>query len=308
MKRRSKINAIFYSLRPGQWVKNLAVFAAIIFNGQFFNGELFYRSLLTFGIFCLLSSGSYIFNDIIDAPYDRKHPKKKYRPIARGDLSTSLAIKVSILLLLTGIGIAAYGGLGVFLISFLFIALHFSYSLLLKRFPLWDILGISLSFILRTLGGVVATGYYLPIWLMFTVIFLSLFIASGKRRSELVREGTKTRPTLEKYHKGLINFYTSVFAVSTFISYSLFSYFAGSQEFGGSLVKIFGSSLGFLVLGRKWLMITIFPVIFGIMRYAQLVFNLHEGEKPEKLISSDIPLATSVLVWGLMVILVIYVI
>ena len=185
--------------------------------------------------------------------------------------------------------------------------LHLAYSFYLKRIAVLDILAISFSFILRALGGEVATGYHLSIWLMLTVVFLSLFIASGKRRSELVVEGTKARPTLMKYQKALLNFYTSVFAVATLISYSLFSYFAQPPDFSHPGVRQFLIQKMPYLIGRKWLMMSIFPVIFGIMRYSQLVFEKQEGQTPEHLLTSDIPLSAIVFGWGLMIILIIYV-
>jgi len=302
-----KLSAIIRTLRPGQWVKNLAVFASIIFTGQLFVPEIFSKALFAFVSLCLLSSASYTLNDIVDAPYDRKHPLKKERPIAKGNLPVFQAVRIVFILALAGLVLAAFQGLGVFLICLFFIILHVFYSFLMKKFALWDILGISISFIVRALAGEIATGYHLPIWLMFTVVFLSLFIASGKRRSELVSEGSRTRPTLDRYQKSLLNFYSSIFAVATLISYSLFTYFS-DMEFGMRLAHHLGTDISHMVLGRKWLMITILPVIFGIMRYAQLVYSYAEGERPEKLLTSDIPLASSIVSWGLILIFVIYVI
>lgn len=302
-----RFSAIVRTLRPGQWVKNLAVFASIIFTGQLFVPEIFAKALMVFISLCLLSSASYTLNDIVDAPYDKKHPMKKQRPIAKGELPVSVAKRIILVLTLAGLTLAAFQGLGVFLICLFFIILHVFYSFLMKKFALWDILGISISFIVRALAGEVATGYHLPIWLMFTVVFLSLFIASGKRRSELVTEGSKTRPTLDRYQKSLLNFYSSIFAVATLISYSLFTYFS-DMELGVRLAGQLGTDISHMVLGRKWLMITILPVIFGIMRYAQLVYSYSEGERPEKLLTSDIPLASSIVSWGLVLIFVIYVI
>ncbi len=301
------IIAIFRTLRPGQWVKNLAVFASIIFTGQFFEVDLFSKALMVFISLCLLSSASYTLNDIVDAPYDKKHPLKKNRPVAKGDLSVALASRIFFVLVGIGLVIAAFQSLGVFLICLFFIVLHVFYSFLLKKFALWDIIGISFSFIIRTLAGEVATGYHLPIWLMFTVVFLSLFIASGKRRSELVTKGSETRPVLERYQKSLLDFYSSIFAVATLISYSLFTYFS-DMEFGGKLAEYMGTDIGHMIIGRKWLMITILPVIFGIMRYAQLVYGYSGGERPEKLLASDIPLASSIISWGSILIIIIYVI
>ena len=198
---------ILVSLRPGQWIKNALIFTAIIFNGQLTTFNFFIKCLGGFVVFCLLSSASYLFNDLIDLRYDRLHPKKKYRPLASGELNPITAIQTAILLSLTGLFFSLFLGYGLFLLGLGFVLLHLLYSSILKKFAVLDILAIASSFIIRTLAGEVLTGYHVPIWLMLTVVFLSLFIAAGKRRSELVVEGSKTRPSLLSYRTCLL--YTS---------------------------------------------------------------------------------------------------
>ncbi len=129
----SKIFAIIHTLRPGQWVKNMAVFASILFTGHFFETDLFVKALFVFVSLCLLSSASYTLNDIVDAPFDRKHPLKKNRPIAKGDLPISTAIKLLFVLLGVGLVTASLQGLGVFLICLFFVVLHVFYSFLMKK-------------------------------------------------------------------------------------------------------------------------------------------------------------------------------
>jgi len=298
---------LLVSLRPGQWIKNALVFTAIIFNGQLTNPYLFIRCLWGFLIFCLLSSASYLVNDLIDLRYDRLHPQKRYRPISSGALNPLMAIQVAILLSLAGLVFSLFLSYGLFLLGLAFIILHILYSSILKKFAILDILVIASSFIIRTFAGEVLTGYHVPIWLMLTVIFLSLFIASGKRRSELVLEGTKTRPTLLFYRTQLLDFYTSTFANATLVSYALFTFFTEPPQFSEPLTRFLLINFP-KALGRKWLMATTIPfVILGIMRYAQLIYEEHEGEKPEKLLTSDLPLSLTVIGWGIAIILIIYV-
>lgn len=298
--------ALFEELRPVQWIKNLNLFASAILNGQLFNPEIFYQSLLGFITFCCLSSSSYILNDIVDLAKDRLHPFKKNRPLARGDVPVSVAATTSFALFLVGLSLALLINPSFFFISLLFILLQYLYSFFLKRKAVLDIIGIAFFFILRAFAGEIATGYHLPIWIMLTVIFLSLFLASGKRRSELVNQGTKTRSALRGYSKSLLSFYTTMFAVCTLVTYSMFTFFEEPLKFGGSihqfLLQNFPSALD-----RKWYMITIFPVIFGIMRYGQIIFEMQEGERPEQVIATDIPLLFSVFFWGIMIIGITYV-
>lgn len=301
------IVSIFKELRPIQWIKNLSIFAALILNGQLFNIELFTKNFLAFVTFCLLSSSSYIINDLIDIDKDRLHPVKKYRPIASGEIPEHLAIFISFCLLFSGLGIAVFTNYAFFIISLIFILLQYSYSFLFKKKAIIDIVGIALFFIIRAYAGEIVTGYHLPVWIMLTVIFLSLFIASGKRRSELINTGIKTRSSLIGYGKNLLNFYTTMFAVCTLITYAMFTFFEESISFAGSgvlhnfILENFPNALN-----RKWYMITLLPVIFGIMRYGQIIFEMQEGERPERAIATDIPLLLSVLTWGLIIIGIVY--
>lgn len=302
-----KINSILEELRPIQWIKNLAIFAALILNGQLLDKELFIRNFFAFVTFCLLSSSSYIINDLLDVDKDRLHPTKKNRPIARGDIPEYLAAFIAIILLIVGLAVSLFTSYGFFIISLVFILLQYSYSLFFKKKAIIDIIGIALFFIIRAYAGEIVTGYHLPIWIMLTVIFLSLFIASGKRRSELVNSGVKTRSALAGYGKTLLNFYTTMFAVCTLITYAMFTFFEESVAFTGSgilhhfLLENFPNALN-----RKWYMITLLPVIFGVMRYGQVIFEMQEGERPERIIATDIPLLLSVLTWGLMIIGIVY--
>jgi decaprenyl-phosphate phosphoribosyltransferase len=308
-KMKLKLTAIFDALRPIQWIKNLSLFAAAILNGQLTNFLIFSKSIWAFIVFCLLSSSSYLINDVADVEKDRLHPVKKFRPIARGDLDSSTAIFIAFLLLFIGLFISIFIGFGFFVISLVFILLQYAYSLFLKKKAVVDIIGIAFFFIIRAYAGELATGYHLPIWIMLAVIFLSLFLASGKRRSELGNTGVKTRSALAGYGKNLLNFYTTMFGVCTLITYAMFTFFEESVAFSGSgilhnfLLENFPNALG-----RKWYMVTLLPVIFGIMRYGQVIFEMQEGERPEKVIATDIPLLLAILTWGLMMVTIIYVI
>jgi decaprenyl-phosphate phosphoribosyltransferase len=304
---RKKFFAIIESLRPIQWIKNLSLFAALIINGQLNNISLFTATCWAFVVFCFLSSSSYLINDLVDLKKDRLHPVKKNRPLARGAISESTTVFISFILLFIALFISLFISSGFFLISLVFILLQYAYSFFIKKKAVLDILGIALFFVIRTYAGEVATGYHLPIWIMLAVIFLSLFLASGKRWSELGNTGAKTRPALTGYGKNLLNFYTTMFAVCTLITYAMFTFFAETITFNGIIHNFLLSTFPF-VLGRKWYMVTLIPVIFGIMRYGQLIFEMQEGERPERIVATDIPLLLSIFTWGLLMITIIYVI
>lgn len=301
------MKALFESLRPTQWIKNLNLFAAAILTGKVFEPTTFFQSLTAFIVFCMLSSSSYLVNDLVDMEKDKLHPQKRLRPLARGDVNPQNAMFTAAILLITGVGLSLFINQTFFFIAVLFIVLQYFYSFVLKKKAVIDIIGIAFFFILRAFAGEIATGYHLPIWIMLTVIFLSLFIASGKRRSELLNSGRKTRSSLDGYGKSLLSFYITMFAVCTLISYAMFTFLAEPLQFDGALHRYLLENYP-SALDRKWYMLTLMPVIFGIMRYGQIIFELADGERPERVVTTDIPLIFSVLVWGLMMMSILYVI
>lgn len=302
----SKLILYLRALRVNQWVKNLVVFIAAIFSGTLFVPEVFTETVYAFLIFCLLSSVSYVLNDIIDYPYDRKHPIKKLRPIASGKISVGEATFIVFVLSIFTLIISLFFSINFFLLSFAFLLLHLFYSLYLKRFPIIDIFTISISFMMRTFAGEVATGFHIPIWLLLSVFFGSLFIATVKRHAELLKHGTEARSSLSFYKEHLLDFLTNTFATTTIIAYASYSYFERLPSISTKLSENFTLILpGFEA--RKWLMLTIPFVVYGISRYAQLLYERDEGENPEQIITKDVPLITTIFLWGLSVVLLIYV-
>jgi len=304
--KKNRILVYLRTLRVNQWIKNLIIFTAIIFTGNLFETDLFIKTLIAFIIFCLLSSASYVLNDIIDYPYDRKHPLKKNRPIASGQVSLAEASFITFILTLGSLILSLFFSLPLFFLSLFFILLHFFYSLYFKRFPVIDIFSISFSFMVRAYAGEVATGYHIPIWLVLTIFFGSLFMAAVKRHAELVAHGPEARLSLYRYHQHFLDFLTYTFATLTIIGYSFYTYFEKPPltitAFTRSFANIFP---GFE--GRKWLMITIPMVVYGIARYAQLLYERYEGEQPEKIITTDKPLIFSIFLWGAITVMLIYV-
>ena len=302
--------AILKTARPRQWLKNLAVFSTILLTGHLFDDRLFTLTLWGFVSFCLLSSSNYIFNDVMDAPRDRRHPFKKFRPVAIGLLSVPMAMGVSVLFAVTGLAIAKSLGSAFFLLSIVFVGLQYAYTLFLKHISVIDILTITTAYFLRVYAGEAATGFHISVWLALAALSLALFLAIGKRRAELTLIQTykgvlphDTRATLSHYSEKLLDTYTAMFANSTFITYAFYTFlerpvnrgffFRNYFEFASDLPE------------RKWMMITIPFVLYGIMRYMQLIYE-GKGESPEKVLTSDLPLLTTVILWGASVFLVIY--
>jgi len=294
------------AMRVNQWIKNLLVFTAVIFSGKLFDLWIVGQAIIAFFIFCLLSSTSYILNDIIDYPYDKKHPVKRYRPIASGEISMQQATFAVFILTVVSLLLSLLFSVNFFFLALIFILLHFLYSLYLKKFPTVDIFTISFSFILRAIGGETVTGYHIPVWLLLTIFFISLFMATVKRHAELITHGRETRESLYRYQEHFLEFLTTTFAATTIIAYATYTYVEKIPQVNTIFTPIMSQYLpGFEA--RKWMMVTIPLVVYGIARYAQLLYEKVEGERPEKIITKDKPLVTTIILWVSIIILLMYV-
>lgn len=306
---------IFWSLlrtvRPRQWLKNASLFAALVFSGFLFYPGYFGRVVMAAIVFTLLTSGVYILNDLLDLEADRKHPFKKKRPLPSGLLPVPVALFAMITCFIVGM-FAAYA------LSFFFFITCFVYVLIsgilytfwFKKIAIVDVLAIALGYILRVYAGAVVVELHMDVWFLLTVVAASLFLAVGKRRSEmtlLAGSGNQTRSTLKHYPEALLNIYTSMFATATWLAYALFSFNHPRFTAQGKILSIM-SDLPRTFLSEKWMMATVPLVIYGVMRYLQLVYEKNEGESPERILLSDRPLITTVSIWGILVIGLIYIV
>lgn len=292
--------------RPVHWVKNLAIFAALILSGDLLSKFLFGKVALAFGAFCFATSAGYIFNDILDAKLDRLHPIKKDRPIAAKRLPVPIALTVMVAFVLAAFYLSAGLNYLFFLSLSGYLLLQASYSLGLKNLTIIDILIIATGFILRVYAGAFVIDAHLSVWFLLCVISTALFLASGKRRAELgiiSEAAAATRRSLTRYSRPLLDSYVTMFGNAAWLSWSLFTFFESPSP---SLpLWLLLAEISRTTTISKLMMITIPIAIFGIMRYEGLIFE-NKTEAPEKLILSDIPLMTSVLLWLSMVILIIY--
>ncbi|OGH13579.1 MAG: hypothetical protein A2860_03905 [Candidatus Levybacteria bacterium RIFCSPHIGHO2_01_FULL_37_33] len=296
-------------LRPRQWIKNLAIFAAITFSGELFNLHVLDKVLIGFIVLSGLSSATYIINDIFDIKSDRLHPFKKFRPLAHNDVPINLAIILAIALVVVSLYIGLrYVTLTFFIVTLIYLLLQFLYSFFLKSVAVADILVIAAGYILRVYAGEFASGFHISVWLLLTAISLSLFLAVGKRKSELTLVSqikdvniASIRKSLSHYSERLLDIYATMFVTSTFVFYSLFTFLENPKGFQLGLNIILPDFLPTFFY-RKWLMITIAPVVYGLMRYIQDIYEKHEGESPEKVLFSDKPLLATVLIWIILVI------
>jgi len=301
------VKPLLQSMRPRQWLKNLSLYAPLVFWGELFRPGGFLKVSEAVVLFSLISSGVYIFNDVVDAKRDRLHPFKKNRPVASGRLSPKAALLASAVLLLSGLSLSYVLDSYFFLPALAYVILQFIYTLLLRQVIILDALAIALGFILRVFAGAWVLPVPLSSWLVLSTIGLALLLAFGKRRSErtiLASEGLDpvTRKTLEHYPDTLLDAAISMSATYSIISYSLFAF----QTSPLPEAPLFAAYLPATIARPKLMMLTIPLVIYAVARYLYVIYEKKEGESPERVLLSDYPLLVSVIVWVLLVIAIIY--
>lgn len=301
--------SLFKTLRPRQWVKNFSLFAALVFSGLLFQEGTLQKVISAFGVFVIFSSITYIFNDLNDIEQDKKHPYKKMRPIASGELPVPIAVFALIVGLIVGLTWAYTLNYFLFLSGIAYLTLQVLYTGYFKKIPIMDLIIIASGYLIRVFAGAFVIGAHMDVWFLMTVIAASLFLAVGKRRGEMTllsqyKEG-QTRATLKRYTEQLLDIYTSMFATATWITYSLFSFNHPKIVPDGRALE-FVSILPRTLISEKWMMVTIPLVVYGVMRYLQLIYERNEGESPERVILSDKPLLITGAAWLALVIGVLY--
>jgi 4-hydroxybenzoate polyprenyltransferase len=287
------VRAVVKSMRPAQWTKNLAVFAALIFAQKFFSLPLLLRAAGAFLVFCVISGALYILNDVHDRDEDRAHPKKSQRPIARGDISRSGATALFLVFVAAGLAAAFFLGRGFFFAVLVYFLLQIAYTFELKQVVILDIFVIAAGFVIRVVAGGLVIAVPISSWLIICTMLLALLLSMGKRRHELVlleEKAVEHRPILKEYSAYLLDQMIAVVTASTLIAYCLYTI---SPE----TVAKFGTSN---------LVFTAPFVLYGIFRYLYLVHLKGKGGSPEEIILQDKPMLLNIVLWILAVILVLY--
>jgi 4-hydroxybenzoate polyprenyltransferase len=284
---------ILKAMRPRQWTKNAFVLAALVFDRQFFKVHALERTLLTFVIFCLVSSSVYIFNDIMDIEADRNHPVKKNRPIASGKLPIGIAAIIGVFLLLISLAGSYFLSLSLFVIVAVYFFLNLAYSKWLKHMPLIDVLVIAACFVLRVAAGVsvIQVERFSP-WLYVVTTLFALYIGFGKRRAELMvlvpENITSHRRVLSGYSLDFVDQLITIVSSTTIIAYSLYTFSAPNLPTNHTM------------------MLTIPFVLYGIFRYLSLMKIKKMGGEPEEVLLKDRPLQVTILLWAISVMVIFY--
>ncbi len=285
--------SLVVSVRPGEWTKNLFVFAALLFGQHLTDPVAVGRATAAFVIFCSLAGVVYLVNDVADRDRDRQHPRKRDRPIASGALSVSAALTAASLLGIGALAWAWWMGRDLGLVATAYVLLLVLYSGPLKHIVIIDVLTIAIGFVLRVVAGAVAIGVPISQWLLICTILLALFLGLSKRRHEIVllADGaTGHRRILQEYSPYLLDQMIGVVTASTLMAYILY---ATSHE----TAEKFGTSLLGLTIP--------FP-LYGIFRYLYLVHHKEGGGSPAELLLNDRPLLACVALWAVAVVVIIY--
>ena len=262
-----KVFDLLRLMRPHQWVKNVFVFTGLLFGHAWHDPNLVSRVVLTFLAFCLVSSAVYVFNDIVDLEQDRLHPKKRFRPLAAGQVGTSAAMILAAVLAMPGFALA-YGTSPTVLIILLGYALmNFAYSLRLKHVVILDVFIIATGFMLRILAGTLGVGIPPSQWLLLCGLMVTLFLGFTKRRAEiiaLVEDKAAHRKVLEHYSPVLLDKMIGITAAGLIMSYSLYTMNADTIRIHGTANLIY----------------TVPFVMYGVFRYIYLLHHQSRGGDP----------------------------
>jgi 4-hydroxybenzoate polyprenyltransferase len=296
------------AVRPRQWIKNLVIFAALLLANQLDNPVAVWLVFQTFLIFCATTSAVYLLNDVFDIERDQLHPFKSKRPIASGVVPEKSAIAIALGLIMIVLPISYGITPALFLAVLAYLFLQLLYSAYLKTTILLDVMAIAAGFVLRIYAGVWVIDAHLNVWFLLTVTSFALFLAIGKRRSELTllqAQAAKHRETLLHYPENLLDILTSMFANSTWLAYALFTFLQPPIVARNRLSILFDNfSLPFSQ--AKFLMATIPLVIYGVMRYLYIIYEKKEGESPERVLLTDKPLLYTVILWLVMTVFILY--
>ena len=282
--RRSRfpVRALLRAMRPKQWVKNVLVAAAPGAAGVLTESDTIGKVILAFISFCLVSSATYLFNDVGDAEEDRRHPRKRHRPIASGEVSPRLAIVTGTVLGLAGLGLALAIRPEFLAVVAGYVAVTVAYTVWLKHMAVFDIAVVASGFIFRAVAGGVAVDVPISRWFLIVTSFGSLFIVAGKRYSEHVTMGVEreaTRSTLAAYSRDYLRYVYTMASAVTLGGYFLWAFEQSSHE--GAI---------------PWFELSIGPVVLGILRYALLLEEGYGGA-PEDIALTDRPLQVLGLIW-----------
>ena len=280
-----RLPALVRLARPKQWIKNVLVIAAPGAAGVLGNGTALARTAVAFVCFCLAASGTYFLNDALDVEADRRHPTKRYRPIAAGEVSVRAAITGGVLLVAAAIALSFAARWELSLVVAGYVLQTVAYTIWLKHEAVLDLACVASGFVLRTIAGGVAVGVVISPWFLIVAGSASLFMVTGKRHAEMVELGESAgghRLTMTKYSREFLVYVRALASSVTVLAYCLWA-FEKSSTVGNPM----------------WFELSIVPFVLGILRYA-LQLEQGRGGAPEDLVFSDRVLIAMGVIWAIL--------
>jgi 4-hydroxybenzoate polyprenyltransferase len=278
---RGPLRAVVVALRPQEWVKNLLVFAGLLFSAKFREFDAIVDATITFAAFCMVASAGYLVNDAHDVAEDRQHPTKRFRPIATGELRIPTAIGLAVVLAVVALaGSAALEGLEVGGLVLAYGVGTTLYSYVLKHEVILDVMTIAGLFVLRVLAGAVAVDADASAFLLLCTGMVALFLGFTKRRQEATSElhsGTSSRPVLEHYSIPFLDQMVAMVTAATVMSYAIYA--------------VNSPLIGSKMLG------TLPPVIYGIFRYLYLIYDRKDTRSTDAILLEDPGMIGAAVVW-----------
>lgn len=277
--------ALLEAMRPYQWVKNLLVFAPLVFSKRLFDTELSLQSLIAFAAFSLVASSIYLFNDLFDLERDREHPKKRERAIASGRVPPGMARAAFVVLAASGIALGVFSEPRFYAPLVIYFGLNLAYSMRLKHVAILDTMCIAFGFVLRVITGGLAIEVKVSGWLILCTFFVALMLAFCKRRHEIALLGDDSsahRRALDDYSLHFLDQLIAPLGALTVTTYALYTVAPQTIE----------------KFGTDKLIWTVPFVVYGVFRYLWLVHMRSEGGNPTKLLLRDLPMIVNVLAWG----------
>ena len=276
------LRPVVQEMRPWQWTKNMLVYAALLFSGTLFVEDKFMLATAAFMAFCLASSGVYFVNDIADVEKDRLNPKKCKRPIAAGKINIPVAYFLAVILFAGGCLISYALNENCFFLLAAYILINIGYTFRLKHVVIIDVMIIAAGFVLRAIMGAVVIGLNMTIWFLLCVMFLSLFLALGKRRHELAAVEDSSlvegRKVLQFYSLELIDQLMTIVTAALLICYALFTVDSNTQN-------------------HESMVITIPLALYGMFYYLYVVRVKNGGGAPDEALYKEKPILMIVLLY-----------
>ena len=283
--------ALLEAMRPKQWTKNVLLFFGLVFAVRLNDPTAVAQAFWAFVVFCAVSSAAYLFNDVADLEQDRRHPRKRGRPLASGRINRGHAVGLGGVLLLGGVAGAFLLNPGFGLITVAYVLLNVGYNAGLKHIVLVDVFCLAAFFVIRAVAGALAISVPISPWLYLCTILAALFLGLAKRRHELLLLGDEAmhhRQILREYSAALVEQLITIVTASLVMAYSLYTFSAENLPRDHSM------------------MVTIPIVVFGVFRYLYLVHQREGGGSPEEMLLNDRPLLATAVLWMVASVAVLY--